>query len=126
MNVLQAIRTCFSKYIDFKGRASRSEFWYFWIFYIVTAAIPSRILLASPFPDLSLVFFLFMIILLPPFIAVGARRLHDRNMSGWWQLISLIPLAGIVLLIFWAGRGDAIANKYGRNPLEDDVADTFS
>jgi uncharacterized membrane protein YhaH (DUF805 family) len=49
---------------------------------------------------------------------VGARRLHDTDRSGWWQLLMFIPLIGIIILIvWWASRGTPGANRFGENPL---------
>ena len=57
--------------------------------------------------------------LLIPGLAVGARRLHDTDRSGWWQLLVLIPLIGaIVLIVWWATEGDERPNRYGVNPWE--------
>lgn len=94
MTFVESIKTCFSKYADFKGRASRSEFWWFMLFnvacYIVTSFISDALYL------------LFALATLLPSLAVGARRLHDTDRSGWLQLIGLIPLVGLILLYFFA------------------------
>ena len=101
------------KYADFTGRARRKEYWmfilFYLIFYIVLTAIDTVIgsyILAA----------LFSLALLLPTISVAARRLHDTGRSGWWQLISLIPiLGGIVLLVFLVQDGHE-ENEYGKNP----------
>lgn len=52
-----------------------------------------------------------------PSLAVGARRLHDTGRSGWWQLIALVPIVGlIVLIVWWATVGDGAQNQWGRDP----------
>ena len=60
---------------------------------------------------------LFGLATLVPSLAVGARRLHDINRSGWWQLLWLLPVIGWIVVIYWGiKKGDDIPNKYGPNP----------
>ncbi|CAM3689776.1 DUF805 domain-containing protein [Roseateles saccharophilus] len=95
MNFQQAIQTCFSKYVDFSGRASRSEYWWFFLFVVLGCAILWRFSYA--------LYVLFALGTLLPSLAAASRRLHDTGRSGWWQLIGLIPIIGlIVLLVFLA------------------------
>jgi uncharacterized membrane protein YhaH (DUF805 family) len=104
MDFVTAIKTCFSKYADFTGRARRSEFWFFYLLTFVVGWIPYIGWLAS-------------VALIIPSFSVGARRLHDIGRSGWWQLLSLIPVVGtIILIIWWAKEGLPGANEYGENP----------
>ncbi len=94
------------KYAEFNGRATRSEFWYF----VLANAIIS-ILLGFISNNLGSLYNLAVIV---PSVAVGARRLHDTNRSGWMQLIALIPLVGpIWLIILLATKGDG-NNQYGK------------
>ncbi|MFM9940543.1 MAG: DUF805 domain-containing protein [Hyphomicrobiaceae bacterium] len=79
MSFMDSIKTCFSKYFDFSGRARRSEFWWFMLLYLIVSIIP-----------IVQIAVLGMII---PIIAVTARRLHDTDRSGWWQLAPLVPMA---------------------------------
>ena len=92
MNFGQAISTCFSKYATFSGRASRPEFWWFFLFQILVS------IAASMLGDV--VAGLVSLAVLLPALAVGARRLHDIGRSGWWQLI-MLTVIGLLLLIFW-------------------------
>ena len=112
-----SIKTCFSKYAVFSGRASRSEFWWFFLFGfiggIVTAVIDVMILgySSEAYGPTNTIF---TVITFLPCLAVGARRLHDINKSGWWQLL-FITIVGIVLLIiWWATAGERKKNIYGR------------
>jgi uncharacterized membrane protein YhaH (DUF805 family) len=93
MNFQDAIKTCLGKYADFSGRASRSEYWWFALFTFLGSAacgIFSYKLSA-----------LFSLATLLPMLAAASRRLHDTQRSGWWQLITLVPFVGwIVLLVF--------------------------
>lgn len=101
MNFGQAISTCFAKYATFSGRASRSEFWWFFLFQILVSIV------ASMLGDV--VAGLVSLALLLPALAVGTRRLHDIGKSGWWQLI-MLTVIGLLLLIYWwvqPGNNDA-------------------
>jgi DNA-binding CsgD family transcriptional regulator len=95
MTFFESIRVCLTKYAEFNGQATRPEFWWFALFIILAGSA-----LAYLNQTLSDVFLIAMLL---PFLAVGARRLHDTGKSGWWQLFILVPVAGIVLLGFlWA------------------------
>jgi DNA-binding CsgD family transcriptional regulator len=95
MSFFESIRVCLTKYAEFRGRASRSEFWWFALFVaLVTAALTyvSEALAGAG-----------LIVLLLPFLAAGTRRLRDSGKSGWWQFFLLVPVGGIVTLGFlWA------------------------
>ncbi|WP_087548350.1 DUF805 domain-containing protein [Acinetobacter sp. WCHA39] len=106
----QAIFTCFKKFADFKGRARRSEFWYFELFCVLISLVFSFFISED-------VATIAMLITLIPSIAVSVRRLHDIGRSGWWMLITLVPIVGILLLLFWATQeGDSASNQYGEPP----------
>ena len=106
MTFLKSVETCFYKYIEFNGRASRSEFWWFYLFVIICWIIGFAL-----GPIIEAIIILGLLI---PYIAVQARRLHDIGKSGWLQLISLIPLIGAIILIVWsATEGTKKKNKYG-------------
>ena len=95
LTFFEAVRACLVKYADFDGRASRPEFWWFALFVL---------LVASALAYLSEVLSgFFLIIILLPLLAAGARRLHDTGRSGWWLLFLLAPVGGLVVLsYFWA------------------------
>lgn len=95
MTFQESIKVCFSKYADFSGRALRSEYWWFALFCFLGGIAAQAIS-----PTVSILFSLGIIL---PIIAAATRRLHDTNRSGWWQLISLIPIVGwIIIVIFLA------------------------
>lgn len=95
-----AIRTCLTKYADFTGQASRAEFWWFALF--VTLVAMALLYLSEALSSI------FLIAVLLPLLAVGARRLHDTGKSGWWLLFMLVPVGGVVTLaIWWALPGTA-------------------
>lgn len=101
----ESIKTCFSKYADFNGRASRPEYWW-WVLFVVLVC------LAASMISLTLSSLVNLAILLPS-LAVCARRLHDTNRSGWLQLVGIIPLIGWILLILWTAQEGKEPNRYG-------------
>ncbi|MBX3655621.1 MAG: DUF805 domain-containing protein [Ramlibacter sp.] len=93
MNFGQSISTCLSKYAIFSGRASRPEYWWFFLFQVLVSVAAGMISdKLSGLVSLGL---------LLPSLAVGARRLHDIGRSGWWQLLLLTGIGFFVLLYFW-------------------------
>lgn len=106
----RSISTCFAKFLDFKGRASRPEYWWFYLFTVLLSWGAS---LVDSSQGLSLVVNL---VLAVPVVAAGARRLHDTNRSGWWQLIALTIIGAIPLIIWLASKGNEQENQYG-NPV---------
>ncbi len=98
MTFQDSIKVCFSKYAEFNGAASRSEYWWFVLFIVVVSLALSVI---SP-----LLSGLFSLGTLIPSVAAATRRLHDTQRSGWWQLVVLIPVLGVILLlVFLAQEG---------------------
>lgn len=102
------------KYVDFSGRARRTEFWMFTLFNIIVSIVLSVIDMMLGFGLLGGIYALAVFL---PSLAVGVRRLHDTNRSGWWLLIGLIPLIGfIVLIVFFVQDSQPGDNEYGPNP----------
>jgi len=113
MTFSESVSTCFSKYFVFKGRASRSEYWWFQL--IVT---PSFVISDFTETDISYLFLGIALVTLIPAISVGVRRLHDTNRSGFFLLIGFIPfIGGLILLFFLIPEGTKGKNKYGADPL---------
>jgi uncharacterized membrane protein YhaH (DUF805 family) len=112
MGFADAVRTCLSKYVDFQGRAMRSEFWWFALFNIIVQIVTSLIDRGVlNYPVLSTIATLALIL---PGLAVSVRRLHDTDRSGWWLLISFIPLIGAIVLIVWyCTKGSVGQNRFG-------------
>jgi uncharacterized membrane protein YhaH (DUF805 family) len=109
------------KYADFTGRAPRAEYWWFVLFtiigQIVALSLDSILGMSQTVGPYGPILCLYALALLIPSIAVGARRLHDTDRSGWWLLIGLIPLIGaIVLLVFFVTEGTKGDNPYGADP----------
>lgn len=116
MDFQTSIKTCFNKYADFSGRALRSEFWWFVLFSFlggIVTVILDVMFLGYSIESFGPVNLIFTVALILPGIAVTARRLHDINKSGWWQLIEL-TIIGILLIIIWnATEGEKKKNIYG-------------
>ncbi len=105
------VKKCLNNYANFSGRARRKEYWYFYLFFILVYVL-ALIVDAALGMD-SVVAGIASLALLVPNFAVGARRLHDINKSGWWLLMSLIPIANIVLLVWMASDTKPQSNQWG-------------
>ncbi|WP_410004211.1 DUF805 domain-containing protein [Bartonella sp. HY328] len=138
MEFKTAIYTCLRlKYADFNSRASRSEYWWFTLFNLISLAVMVIIsailasLISSSEPDstryitfLPSVWFIWFLAIIIPSLAVSVRRLHDVNRSGWWILFyftfQMLPLIGVVFtiiyLILLCKPGHAAPNRFGNNP----------
>jgi uncharacterized membrane protein YhaH (DUF805 family) len=108
------------RYALFSGRAMRTEFWMFVLFNVIISfvlGIIDAILGLSSGDGVGLLGGLYSLAVLLPSIGVSIRRLHDTNRSGWWLLLSFIPIVGwIALLIFYVQDSDPGDNQYGSNP----------
>ncbi len=102
------------KYAVFSGRARRKEYWMFLLFHIII--IIALGVIESIVGTNSVIALFYMLAILLPGLAVTVRRLHDSGKSGWWLLIGLVPLIGIVILVFMVQDGQAGDNQYGPNP----------
>ncbi|WP_370409633.1 DUF805 domain-containing protein [Streptomyces fradiae] len=104
----------FKKYATFSGRARRQAFWMFFLFNFIFSAVAS---ILDSVLGITLISPIYVLAVLIPYLAVAVRRLHDTGRSGWWLLISLIPLVGfIILIVFWASEGEQQHNAHGPNP----------
>lgn len=115
----ESISTCFSKYATFKGRASRSEYWWFFLFVVIISwaldvGLNLQVLNNRDSSDsASLISGFVNLILLVPCLSVGSRRLHDIGRSGWWQLLLLTGIGWILLIYWYAKEGEQSNNKFG-------------
>jgi uncharacterized membrane protein YhaH (DUF805 family) len=117
MSLTESISICFSKYATFSGKASRSEYWWFFLFgsvvtWCMDVALNLQILNDPSVSDnASIASTIVSLILLVPSLAAGSRRLHDINKSGWWQLLGLTIIGLIPLVIWLAKEGITDANQ---------------
>ncbi|MFY1634608.1 DUF805 domain-containing protein [Solwaraspora sp. WMMB335] len=123
MSFTAAVRSVLSQYVGFGGRARRSEYWWFFLFSFLVSIVTSilDVVLGTDFDGSNGLFSLIATLaLLLPSLAVGVRRLHDTDRSGWWILIGIIPIIGtIVLLVFFALDGTPGPNRFGPSPKYD-------
>lgn len=112
-----AFTDVFRNYANFSGRLSVGGFWRFVAVHVAVFVV--LILLTAAVDVFVLLYFLYALALLVPSLAAGVRRLHDTGKSGWMLLIAFIPLVGgIILLVFYAQRGDPQPNQYGPVPVQ--------
>ena len=114
---LQALK----KYAVFSGRSRRMEYWYFVLFNIIVSivlgVIDGLLGTSGSYAGAGLLSGIYGLAVLIPSLAVTVRRLHDTDRTGWWILIALVPLIGvIVLLVFALLEGTPGNNQYGPNP----------
>lgn len=109
MTFAESIRTCFSKYAEFNGRASRPEFWW-WALFVILVSCATNIVS-------DVLSGVFTLAILLPNIAATTRRLHDTDRSGWLQLLGLIPVVGWILLIVWCAQPGKEPNRFGESPV---------
>ena len=153
MTFADSIKTCFSRYADFNGRAQRPEYWWFMLFLFL-----ANLILGMVSDTVSLIFSFATLV---PSLSAGARRLHDTNRSGWWFLAPIVPyfigfmaigagaasgsdgglaaagilgmvamlaavVLGLVLIVFYFLEGTKGPNKYGADPKGRDTAEVFA
>ncbi|WP_309678889.1 DUF805 domain-containing protein [Polaromonas sp.] len=104
MNFGQAISTCLARYATFAGRASRAEYWWFFLFQTLLSVAASMVS--------EIAYGLVGLGLLLPALAVGTRRLHDIGKSGWWQLVMLTGIGYLLLVYWWVQPTGEAGNAY--------------
>lgn len=113
----EAIKSLFSNYAKFSGRARRSEFWFAQLFLslaAISASIIDSVLFGVTIDAFGALYTLFVLGTFIPALAVTWRRLHDTGKSGGFFFIALIPLIGWILIVVWlATDSEAGANKFG-------------
>jgi uncharacterized membrane protein YhaH (DUF805 family) len=111
MSFGEAVKSGFSNYMKFNGRASRSEFWWFILFAVVIGVVINFI--DNAIGTNGIITVVWYLVILLPVLGLYFRRLHDTDRIAWWLLIGLIPFGSIVLIVFWAMNGTQGDNKYG-------------
>src|SRR3954471_16059002 len=117
MTFSEAVKSGFDHYATFTGRSARPAYWW-WFLFGILVGIGANIIDAI-IGSFGVISGLVALGLFLPGLAVGVRRLHDIDKSGWWILILLIPIVGFVLWLIWFTRqGDASDNQYGPPPVD--------
>ena len=112
------------KYAVFTGRSRRSEYWFFMLFVcligVALFAAGMYVTKATGGPPTLAEYLLdfFSLLIFLPSLVVSVRRLHDIGMNGWWVLLNLVPLGGLVLLVLLCQDSQPGDNNYGPNPKE--------
>lgn len=117
----QAVKSALNKYATFSGRARRSEYWWFVVFnwIVLAAAIFLDNMFGIAFIPYSYgpLYLLAGLVLVIPGLAIMVRRLHDIDKSGWYILLSLIPIVGAIVLIVWfCTDSNRTLNRFGESP----------
>lgn len=122
MNMKEAVVSVLTNWNNFSGRACRSEFWYFVLATTLVSIIISIIEIATGMVDIQtaemgILSIILTLLLVVPSLSVTARRLQDRGWSGWWQLLYLTIVGGLVIVVLNILPAKEDENKWGRNPL---------
>ena len=105
---IEAVKLAFVHFADFKGRARRSEYWWFCLFNIIVSSVFSVLL-----PDFA---WIWSLITLIPGFSIVIRRLHDAGKSGWFYLWIFLPLAGYIIMLIQLLKDSGPDNQWGPNP----------
>lgn len=128
MGFTEAIKTVYGKYATFQGRATRSEYWYFYLFFVVVdlVLVYGSAIIGSVCNGLegfaegttvgTVLYCIFALASLLPSLGVAVRRLHDTNRSGWNLFWSLLPLIGAIILLIYMVQPSKEDNQYGEKP----------
>lgn len=104
------------KFADFKGRSRRKEFWLFWLINSMISGLLQQVTGSLGIAG-TIILVVFGLAIILPMIAVGIRRMHDINKSGWWVLINLVPLIGSIWFIVLAIKdSEPQSNQWGPCP----------
>ena len=129
MNFLEAVKSFFVRWNDFKGRSSRSEYWWAILFTNIANIVLNMLSTTLQQSESVITLVLLLLILgLLLFMLVGifsliARRLHDINKSGWWYLL-VFTIIGMIPLLYWfVQKGDEADNRFGSDPLAESQND---
>ena len=122
MKFTESVKTVYSKYAKFSGRATRSEYWWFVLFWyaIILCAVLLGVATGIDKPILALIG-IFGAISFIPIVALRVRRLHDIGKSGWWIFLGLVPYIGGFILFLFSVIGSDGENEYGPDPFDEET-----
>jgi len=116
----EAIASGFANYVNFEGRAYRTEYW-LWVLFTVIGSLATGILDAAVFGyspgGVSPLNTIFDLVTILPSLAVGARRLHDIDRTAWWLLLLITVIGSILLIVWFCFKGTPGQNRFGPDPL---------
>ena len=112
-----ALKDGFARYVDFRTRSTRAQFWWWVVWSVVLGFAASIVDSLLGLSEVGAVNGLVSLVLFLPSIAISVRRLHDIGRTGWWYLIILVPLVGwIVLIVFFCTATKEEVNQWGPPP----------
>lgn len=122
MKFTESVKTVYSKYATFSGRATRSEYWWFVLFWyaIILCAVLLGVATGIDKPILALIG-IFGAISFIPIVALRVRRLHDIGKSGWWIFLGLVPYIGGFILFLFSVIGSDGENEYGPDTFDEET-----
>lgn len=115
MDFMQSVKTVLKNYANFNDRSRSSEYWWWFLAYLVGYVI--LVFIGGVIGAAEILSGLFALALLVPNIAVSVRRFHDIGKSGWWVLIFIIPLVGLIAMIYFFIKPSDGPNQYGEGPI---------
>ena len=119
MGFFDAIKSCYGQYVGFTGRAARSEFWWFQLYFVLGYVVLGVLGGALVGEIAGILMILFLLANFLPGLAVLVRRLHDIDRSGWWYFINMVPVVGPFVFLYWTvQRGTEGPNSFGNDPLQ--------
>lgn len=114
-----ALKDGFARYVDFKTRSTRSQYWWFTLWSIIFSVITGILDGFLGMGDSGPIGMIVSLVMFVPSIAVGIRRLHDIGRTGWWMLLVFVPLLGwIVLIVFYCQKSQIGPNNWGPEPRQ--------
>ena len=122
MKFTESVKTVYSKYATFSGRATRSEYWWFALFFyaIILCAVLLGVAMGIDKPIFALIG-IFVALSFIPIVALRVRRLHDIGKSGWWIFLGLVPYIGEFILFIFSVMGSDGENEYGPDPFDEET-----
>ena len=122
MKFSESVKTVYSKYATFSGRATRSEYWWFALFFyaIILCAFLLGVAMGIDKPIFALIG-IFVALSFIPIVALRVRRLHDIGKSGWWIFLGLVPYIGEFILFIFSVMGSDGENEYGPDPFDEET-----
>ena len=121
MNILEAVSSGFRNYVNFSGRSVRSEYWYWALFATIVVGvfgvIDEKLYPGAQMGAFSVVNIIVVLGLILPSLALSVRRLHDIDRTGWWVLLNLTAIGGLVTLYWALLAGTHGPNRFGPDPM---------
>lgn len=121
-NIADAVKNCFRKYVDFKGRSGRGEYWWWYLFNVIVMTVIVAVALVTETFEVLIAAGVWNLAVLLPSLAVQIRRLHDTGHSwGTWALCTFLSgfvAPAIVMIVFLCKKGEPMNNEYGPGPAQ--------